>query len=196
MVTISEGARKRWTIRPFSNPNISPIMIEINSGRAKGALGAICKTRIVVEYRQKAAMAVNDTSMPPAARTSNTPSAKMPVTVEARRRSKRLCGVKNTGLISPIATARSTTSVRVRSSGRWTSACHAENGDRIGGGDVNATGNLRVWIYLPRSSRITALWSRFPHSNLEGRTLEPTAPCASPKCDRSSAAAPVGRRPR
>jgi len=56
----------------------------------------------------KTATAVKETSMPPEMMTSSTPMAKMPMTIELRRRSKTLATVKKTGLMMPTMMQNST----------------------------------------------------------------------------------------
>ena len=72
------------------SPSKPPPNIDIAKISNSGADGKLLATHCVTEYIVSAAMAVNDTSIPPAAKITNTPSANSPITTLERAMSNKL----------------------------------------------------------------------------------------------------------
>ena len=84
IVTISDGALSWCTRNPLIKPSSPPPTAAATKTSRIGAAGKYVTTTCVTEYIDSAAIAVNETSMPPAARMTNTPSANSPITTLAR----------------------------------------------------------------------------------------------------------------
>ena len=117
IVTIRLGTANRQTMKPFSSPISAPKVIENTSISANGAAGKNSSVNVVVVYSANTPIAVNDTSIPPAASTSSTPSAKIPKRVVVRIVATRFCGLKKRGSSRLTPSTSSTINPSVMNSG-------------------------------------------------------------------------------
>ncbi|MNV96710.1 hypothetical protein D3C71_1917490 [compost metagenome] len=88
-------------------------------------------TSIVTVYMTNAAIAVKETSMPPDANTTRTPSANSPRTTEALRMSNRFDTCQKSVLIAPTTRQTSTISAKVTTGGCRSSQRQAEPSETL-----------------------------------------------------------------
>ena len=86
-----------------------------------GMAGAYSITATVMAYMVKAAIAVKETSSPPAARTNSTPRANRPSTTDERTMSNRVASCQKLGLMLPTTRLTRTISMKVNADGRFAS---------------------------------------------------------------------------
>ncbi len=117
IVTISDGACNFCTRKPFRAPKHAPPKAANTRMSAIGISGNRFVTSIVSAYMTKAAIAVNETSIPPDASTTSTPMANRPRTTDARRMSTRLLICRKSGLAAITTKQVMTVRKSVNSSG-------------------------------------------------------------------------------
>src|ERR1700761_4099262 len=94
-----------------------PPMAPVSRISANGASGHHANTACVIAYMVSAAIAVNETSMPPEASTTSVPSANSDTVVAECSRSNSVANWKKRGLIAPTITHATTISANVNHSG-------------------------------------------------------------------------------